>query len=695
MRVDGRLISVTLDDSGALTSISRPGSVAEYRPAAGWSHCRLNGFPARAEALSGNRGFRLVAEGHGDPATQGAPSRQPPADGDPLAASGELLIEGGDELSLRFEPAAEADGAEAAESVELSLGFPTDGELHLAEFYNVGRKLDRSMPVGESYEGKLAYGFVVVRAGDLWLRFRADRHSMNGLTVRVLRLPALFAVTLRWQSGDPLRIAAFDSLAEATAEFAARLQDQFGIRRLADDPATPEWALNTRLIFCLDMMRSNLEITHDFTDVARLCDALHEAGCPKDTILYLPGWQGAYDAAHPTYRPAEALGGEAAFAAMIEAAHRHGYRVMIHATGWGIDPYHREIDALSELSSKDQSDDFQGWQFGYNRRPPRQELGYVTNWSPLTIPAGSSGTTAVLNSPATCEALLSVAGIAGSDARLQIRCGPRSVLTPPGWFAEHDRFHFPFPLLLADGRNEIEVNLVTGQSDALKPAEAPEAMHVAWRIRYSFIPESPYDPWTWPILRADTSNPAYQKRFVDELAGVVKEFGIDAVHVDATTLGWPPGVDVMFDNLASALPGIPINTELYSEFRGLGYWTFSQNATQSLIAKRKRPEEQQSLPVTDGLREQFAWLDQPSPICDFARAYIRTYPHLCAINAFVPVAKICNTFPARKLPFESAEQWRVIRDAKRLGYIPSLRVNFREHGLDAETIAAIGELSGE
>ena len=82
-------------------------------------------------------------------------------------------------------------------------------------------------------------------------------------------------------------------------------------------------------------------------------------------------------------------------------------------------------------------------------------------------------------------------------------------------------------------------------------------------------------------------------------------------------------------------------------------------------------------------------------MCDFARDYIRTYPHLCAVNAFVPVGKVCNTFPPRLMPMRIEEQWRVLRDAKRLGYIPTMRVNFREYGLDGETVKAIEELTGQ
>ena len=225
-------------------------------------------------------------------------------------------------------------------------------------------------------------------------------------------------------------------------------------------------------------------------------------------------------------------------------------------------------------------------------------------------------------------------------------------------------------------------------------AEAPQS-DLWYRIRYSFIPESPYSPWTWAILRANTSHPGCIRVFVENVSSVVKEFGIDAVHVDAISFGWSPEVRKLFYQLRDALPGIPINTELYTEFQGLGYWTFSQNATQSLIAKRQSPEEQQSLPVKCGLPELFSWLDKPSPVCDFAREYIRTYPYLCDINAFGPVGKVCNIFPPCLMPVKIEEHWRVLRDANQLGYIPTPRVNFREYGLDKETGKAIRELGAE
>jgi hypothetical protein len=89
-------------------------------------------------------------------------------------------------------------------------------------------------------------------------------------------------------------------------------------------------------------------------------------------------------------------------------------------------------------------------------------------------------------------------------------------------------------------------------------------------------------------------------------------------------------------------------------------------------------------------------MDKASPVCRFARKYILPYPHLCAATAFVPVGTVCNVSPPILYPptvRRKEDQWRVLRDAKRLDYVPSLRVNYRKYGLDEDTKKAIRELA--
>ena len=66
------------------------------------------------------------------------------------------------------------------------------------------------------------------------------------------------------------------------------------------------------------MMRPNWMISHDYNDVINLTEELAEIGCPKDTLIYIPGWNGAYDSSYPAYQPCAELGGVRKFNEMIE-----------------------------------------------------------------------------------------------------------------------------------------------------------------------------------------------------------------------------------------------------------------------------------------------------------------------------------------------------------------------------------------
>jgi hypothetical protein len=138
------------------------------------------------------------------------------------------------------------------------------------------------------------------------------------------------------------------------------------------DPKRNEesWVHKTKAIITADMVRPNWEITHDYDDLQNLAYDLKEAGCPADTIFYLPGWQGPYDALYPTYWPFPDLGGEEGFRRMVDAMHESGYRVMIHVNGWGIDPYHPDIDQLEKYILRYEDGGFIGWQTDGRWLPP-------------------------------------------------------------------------------------------------------------------------------------------------------------------------------------------------------------------------------------------------------------------------------------------------------------------------------------
>ncbi|MCC7353126.1 MAG: hypothetical protein IT330_05150 [Anaerolineae bacterium] len=600
-------------------------------------------------------------------------------------ASATLSIRSGKEVWFHLEP----EQKDHVKQVGLNLFFPADAVFHLAEHRNIGRRLDSDMPVGESYRTKLTYNFFLVHVQGTWLRFRVNHRSFRMAEVEIARHPESFAATFFWSPDTDAAVAIFPSMADAVKDFQNWIETEFGARK-SRERNLPAWVHDTRLIITADMLRSDWTITHDYRDVLNLARDLKKMGCPPDTLFYIPGWQGAYDSTHPTYRPRPELGGDAAFREMVNGIHECGYRVMIHTTGWGIDPYHPDMDKLDHLVLRDDEGDYRAWQASHKWLPPKRPLRFRTERIPLKAAKGSrSFSFETPNVPVWCEALVTVGGAGVGNGRIRLTLDRRSINSPPGWFAGHTEYNYPFPLLLQAGKNRIQVE-VTGDGE-------PDWENAWYRIRYTFIPASPYSSWTWPILIADTSHPEYIKIFTENVSAVVREFGIDSVHVDATWFYHPDfrqARDLLLA-LRNTLPGIPICGEAVLAFEEMGFWTFAQACTQALVNSgvKRAPVEQGSVPVEAGLEDLFAWLNKESPVCAFAREYNYHYPHLCAANAFVPLGKVCNMFPPRQIPRDKDELWQILRDFRRLDYVPGIRLNYRRYGLDKETQKAIKELT--
>jgi len=270
--------------------------------------------------------------------------------------------------------------------------------------------------------------------------------------------------------------------------------------------------------------------------------------------------------------------------------------------------------------------------------------------------------------------------------RCAFTVGKRSMFTPLGWFKKHQEYAFPFPFFLQAGVNRVHVEVI-GKSE-------PDWDGSWYEILDCFVPKDPYTSWTHPILFANVNNQDWINIFIKEVVGVVKKYEIDAVHVDATPYDMARR---LLDSLKEELKGVVIGGENLETLWDLGYWTFCQNARQSLTGYLEFTYgtcEQGSLPDRSRVDELFSWLDNTSPVCKFLNGYVRFYPHLCAADAFVPTGKVCNTFPFRLSPRSEEDLWKTIRCARRLGYIPALRVNYRQYGLDGQTRKAIQELGG-
>jgi len=589
-----------------------------------------------------------------------------------------------DDVAFSVEPA--DPSREKLKTVSVTLSFPLRTVLHLAEFAQIGRRLDQDMPVGETYSTGLAHSLLAAEVDGKWVRIWADqRDGRMGAACVVFRHEDRFDATFCWGvDHTDVRIAVHSSLDELLAEHQRWLEQEKGLRKLRDRADVPDWVREVELVITVDMLRSNWEITHDYADLRRLAEEITGIREPKTVLFYIPGWQGAYDSSHPAYRPHPDIGGEDGFRETMAYLKEAGFRVMIHTTSWGIDPYSPNIDDLLPMArSKEDGHPF-GWQIDGSWLPGNKPVDMDTSRIPLHGPAKAKEMT--FDPPEVsvpfAEVLFSVGGLAlPKGARLELLHGRRAIRTPKEGLGAKTEYDFPFPMALRQGKNEVTLRLAG--------AEAADFRNAWYRVRHAFTTISENDSWTFPILMADTNNPNYVRLFAQNVASVVKEFAIDAVHIDA---GSYDGDAAVFDALKERVPNVVISGEYFFTLKAMDFLVLCQSARQSLLRYDACPCEQGALPH-DGLGSYYKpWLDKRSPICRFVRDYILFYPHLCAANAFVPVGKVCNTWPARKRPSDTEELWRVLRDWRRLDYLPGLRVNYREYGLDPDSRTAIAEI---
>jgi hypothetical protein len=256
------------------------------------------------------------------------------------------------------------------------------------------------------------------------------------------------------------------------------------------------------------------------------------------------------------------------------------------------------------------------------------------------------------------------------------------VRTPAGGLGDARDYEFPFPLALTKGKNEVTLTV--------EGVDGVDLSDAWFRVRHAFTTASKYDSWTFPILWANTENDEFARIFVENVSAVVREFGIDAVHIDAGSFEHSRK---LFEGVHRRVPEVAMGAEWYTTLEAIDFLVFCQNARQTMLRYWPCDDcEQASLPAK-GLQEyREPWLEKTSPVCRFVRDYCLFYPHLCAANAFVPTGKVCNIWPKRQIPYDIEEQWRVLRDAKRLDHIPGIRVNYREYGLDDGTREAVKEI---
>ena len=579
----------------------------------------------------------------------------------------------------------------SCDHIGFSLAFPNTARFHLPERYNSCRVIDSDMTPHELYQNDLGFNFSVVEVGETWLLVHLLQSGTDRPTFTLSRQPVGFTFTFLWDPAHDAALSLHASLDEAMACYDAWLAQDIGIKKLSLDTGVPDWVQNVKLVITLDMMRSNWQIAHDYADVAGLADELNQVGCPEDTLFYLPGTNGAYDSMYPDHGPHEELGGEGGFRAMVDALHRNKFRVMLHANAWGIDPCHPEIDMYLPYVLRHEDGSYEGWQTGGTiwgglTLPSSYKLKFRTPAIPVPLGAleadGGSFRFPSVPIPDECEALLTVGTSYRGPGTIRLTTNHRSYHTPALWFTENRAYAFPFPYLLECGENQFTVELEDDEAGEL---------HDCWyqiRDAFTFVLGC-----TYPILRADTTNAEWIQILLHKIVSVVNDYSIDAVHIDATHYHRDAAI---LEAFRRDMPHCAISGEELDSMGDMKMYAFCQNARLELLADvgRQRERESRTYVVDQHHVEQTCgWLDKMSPVWGHLAQYIRLYPHLCNADGFVPSAKVCNIRPPTLLPRDAARLHAVLKDSKRLGYIPGLRLNYREYGIDEEAKRAIREIA--
>lgn len=549
-------------------------------------------------------------------------------------------------------------------------------------------------------------------------------------SVSIERTRSGFTVTFITHTAEEPERREIASLDEAVKTHVDWVAEAYNGRTIEHRIAAGElgaWISSVPLVVTFDMWLPNGEVAHNYSHLRDFCADLAEAGAPPGAVIYIPGWCGPFDAGYPYYAPVPELGGATAFAEAMAAAHQAGYRIMVHTLGWGTDPYkpgferhvsyvmrtwpgdgvppivhpfQRKLGPAGEEPPATNEDDplrgpFAGWPGGgtyYKVDAPRQQTavssfarssrGWLFDAPPV---------------PERCEAVVSIGGDAVKQigaATVTISINGRSLTSPAAWFTTHERYHFPFTFLLAPGVNPVEITVFGARGnvggvgeDSLPPAGALE-----FTVEEMWGHDPSQNIWTQPAVAGRLEDPRWHKAYLEHLARTVADHDVDLVHIDATAI-WRWDEEGMYAKIRRGLPrGTCFGTEVASE-AGMAFFQIKQTRVPT-----GEGGVFSNVGGTDGQKPGGAsrWQPEMSDLPHrFSAQYGHFYAHLCSGRGFVPHHTSCSVEPlADKLSEEQiAEVHEFMRCCTAARIAPSLRVNYRDYGLDAETKRFLGEMT--
>lgn len=239
------------------------------------------------------------------------------------------------------------------------LGLPEEAVVHFPA--QGGVAVGAEMPVGEilnfPYPTHWNAQFVAIELADSVLRIASLEKDLVFHKIIIERIVDGFLLTWLWEPRAPypetftppsLRFEWFESVGEATEDYQGWMERAFGGVRLDNNPGAPDWFRDTRLVVIVDCWLPDGRVAHNYEDLGRLVRDLKNVGAPRGTIIFPLGWHWKFDGMYPEYWPASELGGEVEFRAVVEGAHRLGFKIMPHASLCGCSYNHPDFEAVRQ-----------------------------------------------------------------------------------------------------------------------------------------------------------------------------------------------------------------------------------------------------------------------------------------------------------------------------------------------------------
>jgi hypothetical protein len=456
----------------------------------------------------------------------------------------------------------------------------------------------------------------------------------------------------------PFEISCHPDLEGCVSRYCQVLHRLFGIRTLSEETTLPQWFDDPKIFVAFEMWRSDGEILNDFGHVVSFCEDLKKLGVTRGVVVNLLGFQGPFDSRYPYFDPADQLGGSKGLEQASRAVHDGKNRLRMHFNVWGLDPYLENFNELEHLAMPydrvyeriptGQIGPYDGWPGPYPAKP----AGFDSGLLPLSIV--EKGESHLLletcDIPEPMEAHLSLFGVRGFlSGMIRAEIGGRQVKSLPGHFTKNRRVRFRFRFRFRPGGNQIRLDFSGGMPD-LKEAR--------YRIDGSVTSDN---VWSYPIVRADIHHPEWIELTRNNLVRVCRDYGIDIPYIDAISI-WRQEDKPIFDAIRDGLPGRAFGCEYPSE---LGYNMFRFTGTAFKCLPTRQEKGYIISDFTIRINRRFTAMFSAG----------RSYVSFGRLNAQLGALEAVDE---RRRALAERHQ----EECHRLGIIPGVRLNYRDHGLD-------------